>query len=174
MTTSEFLDLDVRPILAGGQDPFAEIMAAVGALAPGQALRIVAPFRPAPLFKVLASRGFSHQASPLPGGAWEVVFRQTGPVPEGVMPIESCSCHASEPAPASSLDTRGLEPPEPMTRILATLETMNDGEVLTVDLDREPLFLLPELAKRGHAWNGAASGDGYQLLVRVGAGKEKA
>ena len=67
-------DLDVRPILAGGSDPFAEIMAAVAALAPDQGLRIVAPFRPAPLIQVLGSKGFSHQERALLGGDWEITF----------------------------------------------------------------------------------------------------
>ena len=38
-------------------------------------------------------------------------------------------------------------------------------------LDREPLFLLPQLRARGHAWvgNHAADASGYRLLVRRGA-----
>ena len=45
------------------------------------------------------------------------------------------------------------------------------GEVVFALLDREPLFLLPQLRARGHAWvgNHAADASGYRLLVRRGA-----
>ena len=58
-----------------------------------------------------------------------------------------------------------------MTRILAALETARPGEVVFALLDREPLFLLPQLKARGHAWvgNHAADASGYRLLVRRGA-----
>jgi len=47
---------------------------------------------------------------------------------------------------------------------------MNNGEVLSALLCREPLFLLPELAKRGHGWRGGFETDGktYKILVRIG------
>jgi TusA-related sulfurtransferase len=74
------------------------------------------------------------------------------------------------------MDNRDLDPPEPMVRILAATEAMANGEVLSALLCREPMFLLPELAKRGHAWRGAFEPDGktYKILIRVGAAKEAA
>src|SRR3546814_14216064 len=71
---TEFVDLDVRPILEAGGEPFGEIMGAIAALGPEQGLRLLAPFKPAPLFDVLAGRGFQHQAPALAGGDWEVLF----------------------------------------------------------------------------------------------------
>jgi hypothetical protein len=43
--------------------------------------------------------------------------------------------------------------------------------VLSALLCREPVFLLPELAKRGHAWSGAFEPDGktYKILIRIDA-----
>lgn len=168
--TVEALELDVRPILAGGSDPFAEIMAAVASLAPGQDLRIVAPFRPAPLIQVLGSKGFTHEERAMGGGDWSVTFRRRDVQAE---PAAQPAPTASDwPEPARHLDNRDLDPPEPMVRILAALETMAPGEVLSAVLAREPLFLLPELAKRGHAWRGGFEADGvYRLLVRIGTGK---
>jgi hypothetical protein len=64
-----------------------------------------------------------------------------------------------------------------MVRILATTESMQEGDVLSALLCREPIFLLPELAKRGHAWRGGFEPDGttYKILVRIGpAGKTAA
>ena len=47
---------------------------------------------------------------------------------------------------------------------------------IALDTLREPMFLLPELAKRGHAWRGGFEPDGktYKILIRVGAAKEAA
>lgn len=59
--------LDVRPLLAAGEEPFDVIMAAVASLPPDGVLEIIAPFEPVPLYSVLRSRGFGHvteQSSP--------------------------------------------------------------------------------------------------------------
>jgi hypothetical protein len=49
------------------------------------------------------------------------------------------------------IDVRGLNPPEPMLAILALLEK-DDVSSLIAHLDREPLFLYPELDERGWAY----------------------
>ena len=61
-------------------------------------------------------------------------------------------------------------------RILAATEAMKEGEVLSALLCREPMFLIPELTKRGHAWRGGFEPDGktYRILVRIGAAKHAA
>jgi hypothetical protein len=53
---------------------------------------------------------------------------------------------------------------------------MKAGEVLAALLCREPMFLLPELKKRGHAWHGAFEPDGttYRILIRIDAGRRAA
>ena len=50
------------------------------------------------------------------------------------------------------LDNRGLQPPEPMVRILETLSALPDGDELHASMDREPLLLYPELERRGFTW----------------------
>jgi TusA-related sulfurtransferase len=74
------------------------------------------------------------------------------------------------PAPVQELDNRELDPPEPMVRILAATESLKEGEVLSALLCREPIFLIPELAKRGHSWRGGFEPDGktYRIFVRAG------
>lgn len=47
-----------------------------------------------------------------------------------------------------SLDVRGLEPPEPLERILGELESLKGDEQLDVTHWREPLLLYPILAER--------------------------
>jgi len=49
----------------------------------------------------------------------------------------------------SALDLRGLEPPEPMVRVLERAATLRPGETLTVLLDRRPAFLYAQLERRG-------------------------
>lgn len=175
MTTS-FVELDIRPILRAGGEPFQKIMENVAALAPGQGLRLFATFKPAPLFSVLGSKGFSHEAQELEGGDWEVLFRPTEAASDRGLKSAAASNALNWPEPARELDNRDLDPPEPMVRILAAAENMREGQVLSALLCREPLFLIPELAKRGHAWRGGFERDGktYKILVRVGAAKEAA
>ena len=48
------------------------------------------------------------------------------------------------------LDNRGLEPPQPMMRTLAALETLPDHEVLTIINDRGPMFLYEQLEELGY------------------------
>jgi uncharacterized protein (DUF2249 family) len=75
MTEENFLELDVRPIVAARRPPMSDILAAVDRLAPGQALRLLAPFEPSPLYTLLGKRGFSHETSRADDGAWVIVFR---------------------------------------------------------------------------------------------------
>lgn len=172
-----FVELDVRPILRAGGEPFGEIMGAVKGLAPGQGLRLFATFKPVPLFRVLGSMGFNHEARELAGGEWQIDFTPSGTVVGGALGQQAGAAHANAPqddawpAPAREMDNRNLDPPEPMVRILAATEEMAEGEVLSALLCREPVFLLPELAKRGHHWRGAFDPDGktYRILIRIGA-----
>ncbi len=174
--TMTFVDLDVRPILRSGGEPFQQIMEAVARLAPGEGLRLFATFKPGPLFSVLGSKGFSHEAIELEGGDWEVLFRPAEHPTAGLAHIAAAADTSDWPDPVQEFDNRDLDPPEPMVRILAATEVLKDGEVLSALLCREPIFLLPELAKRGHAWRGAFELDGktYKILVRVGAAKKTA
>ncbi len=170
---TDFVDLDVRPILQRGGEPFEHIMAAVVALRPDQGLRLLATFKPTPLLSVLGSRGYTHSAREIGDGDWEVLFTPA-PTPTAVdasaPAADNDNAAQAWPAPAITLDHRDLDPPEPMVRILAALESMQRGEVLAALLCREPIFLLPQLVQRGHAWRGGFESDGstYRILVRVG------
>jgi len=173
--TTAFVDLDVRPILRSGGEPFQMIMETVAALEPHQGLRLFATFKPAPLFRVLGARGFTPEAKELADGEWEVLFHRTGADEAGANDAPAATPaadNAAWPEPAQHLDNRDLDPPEPMVRILAATETLAAGEVLSALLCREPVFLFPELAKRGHQWRGAFEPDGttYKVLVRIGTG----
>lgn len=169
--TSPIRELDVRPMLRAGEEPFQAIMNAVDALASGESLRLIAPFRPVPLFSIMASRGYSTSDRLLGGDAWEIVF-----APVAGMQEETGLAVGSSPsaifwgAPIEELELIEFEPPQLIVRILAALESLQAGDVLFVLLARDPGPLFPELAKRGHEWAGNfdASGAVYRLLVRHG------
>jgi uncharacterized protein (DUF2249 family) len=69
-------DLDVRPLLAGGEEPFSTIMASAARVPAGAALRLRTSFEPVPLYDVLSRRGFQHDAHQLGPDDWEIVFRR--------------------------------------------------------------------------------------------------
>ncbi|WP_027556986.1 DUF2249 domain-containing protein [Bradyrhizobium sp. Cp5.3] len=165
---SEFIDVDVRPILRAGGEPFSIIMAALDRLAPGQGLRLYAPFKPVPLFDVMASKGFAHQEAELEAGEWEIRFMPVGSF-EAAEPAPAALADGDWPEPVVHLDNRDLDPPEPMVRILAAAEQLAPGQTLSALLSREPVFLFRELTKRGHQWRGGFTPqkDVYRLTVRV-------
>ena len=167
--TTAFVELDVRPILRNGGEPFEKIMQTVSGLQPGQGLRLYATFKPTPLLHVLGSKGYTHQAKELGGGEWEVLFTPSGSAPASTAAAVSPGDDSAWPSPVQEMDNRDLDPPEPMVRILAAMESMKPGEVLSALLCREPIFLFPELAKRGHSWRGGFEADGstYKVFVRV-------
>lgn len=170
--SQQTLELDVRPILRQGGEPFELIMRTLSSLAPSQGLRLLATFEPVPLFSVLARKGYTHRSRQLGEDDWEVVFTPGAAGKAEDAPLVSASNSDGWPAPKTRLDVRDLDPPEPMVRILAAVAAMQPSDVLAATLDREPVFLFPELKKRGHQWQGGFEADGstYALQVRVGTG----
>jgi uncharacterized protein (DUF2249 family) len=79
MSAIKFKTLDVRPMLAQGVEPYAEIRRRVDALAPGAGLTIVAPFLPAPLIEKLKSEGFASRLERRTDGAWAAFFWRDNP-----------------------------------------------------------------------------------------------
>ena len=66
--------LDVRPDIAKGGDPFSKIMETVKSLKPGEALEVIVPFEPFPLYDVMEGKGFAHTSQASPDGSWRVTF----------------------------------------------------------------------------------------------------
>jgi len=74
MSAIKFQSLDVRPGLARGVEPYAEIRRRIDALTPGRGVAIVAPFLPAPLIEKLKSEGFLSRVERRADGAWAAYF----------------------------------------------------------------------------------------------------
>lgn len=169
---AEPITLDVREELHRGGEPLPRILQTVAGLAPDQALRLLVTFEPLPLYAVLGRKGFGHQAQRRGEGDWEVLFaREPKPAPQAPVPSARAECATAHwPAPRTFLDNRGLEPPEPMIRILDALEHLAPGEVLEALNERDPVFLYPELKARGAAIRTEARAEGVRLLIRRAGG----
>lgn len=69
-----FKRLDVRPLLARGEEPYSVIRARVDSLKPGEGILLLAPFLPSPLIEKLGSEGFESRCERGVGGEWIVYF----------------------------------------------------------------------------------------------------
>ncbi len=69
---SKFKRFDVRPLIAGGEEPFPKIRARADALKSGEGLIVISPFLPSPLVEKLAGEGFGTKVEHGAGGEWMV------------------------------------------------------------------------------------------------------
>lgn len=169
MNESNIITLDVRPDFRAGEHPCDKIQDALGSVGANQTLRLLVPFEPLPLYEVAARKGLGHTARTTPEGDWEVLFsRDSLPTPASATsaaPHTSCGCGCSETGPATVLDVdaRGLEPPQPMVRILEALTTLPVNAALRARTDRRPIHLYPMLEARGFRGDTEEQPDGSFL-----------
>lgn len=65
------------------------------------------------------------------------------------------------------VDGRGLEPPEPMEKVMQALALLRPGQGIRFLLHREPFPLYPLLAERGYRHDTQPQPDGsYVILIR--------
>lgn len=76
--TARTVELDVREYHRRGEEPFEAIMGAVDALGPEDALVLINSFEPLPLYRVMAGKGFDHEAERLAEDHWRITFRRRG------------------------------------------------------------------------------------------------
>jgi uncharacterized protein (DUF2249 family) len=153
MTAAETTVLDVREVAP--RDRHARIFAELSALAAGGILDLRVDHDPRPLWYQL-------QAEQPDRFTWS--YLEQGPDLWRVR-IERNGDDGAPPEPLS-LDNRGLEPPEPLVRILEALTRLSPGQCLLAQTDREPLLLYPQLASRGFSQQTTAQADGG-FLVRI-------
>jgi len=159
--------LDVREEIRNGREPFSLIMQAVARLGSDEQLRLIAPFEPAPLFAVLAQKGFSHVARTTDAGDCEVLFTRssTGPAEASTPTVSNSASGMAKPTvchgrPVVEVDARGLEPPGPLVRILEALATLPEGAQLRARTDRRPIHLYAQLEERGFSGESHQQEDG--------------
>lgn len=140
-------ELDVRPVLDKGGDPFALIMKTTSQLAPDEALHLVVGFEPRPLYEVMRASGRAAHTEER-DGTYHVWFYADPNAPREAARPAGERVPLQEPV---EIDVRGLAPPEPMITILERLTDLGEGARLRVLHHREPHLLYDKLALRGYA-----------------------
>ncbi len=64
------------------------------------------------------------------------------------------------------LDVRGLDPPEPLERVLEALCNLQSGQRIRMTIQREPMLLYPILNRDGYAYetHSMETGD-YEIMI---------
>jgi uncharacterized protein (DUF2249 family) len=165
--STHIVTLDVRDDIRNGREPFGKIMQTVAGLKADEQLRLIAPFEPVPLYGVLGKRGYSHQAKTMPEGGFEVLFTMDSGTPAEP---ESTAVPAQPPpgsqppactgTPVIEVDARGLEPPQPLVKILEALVTLPETARLRARTDRRPMHLYDHLKERGFVGESEEQSDG--------------
>jgi uncharacterized protein (DUF2249 family) len=66
------------------------------------------------------------------------------------------------------IDVCGLEPPEPLERIVAALDSLSVGGSVLVKIDRRPLPLYRMLERNGYVYEERAGPDSlYEITIRL-------
>ena len=139
--------LDVRPILARGEQPFKLINEAARSVAVGEVLSLRTPFDPVPLRDVLAKQEFEAYTTGA-GDDWTTLFYRIREA-RAAKPVITAESGAPVTAEVT-IDVSELVPPEPMMKILAALAELPDGGQLTVHHVRRPMHLYPRLDELGY------------------------
>lgn len=156
----KIIDLDVRPDIQSGSDPFLKIKNTVDLLKEDEALHLINIFEPVPLYFVLGKRGYAHWTEKV-DSVWHIYF------------YKGANNDTDEKAKEESavlddvieLDVRELAPPEPMMQILNTLPRMTGSSVLVVHHHREPMMLYDKLSERGFTAVTNKINDNYYKVI---------
>lgn len=139
----------MRPQLAQGEEPFADIQARLAALSPGDVLLLEATFRPRPLLSLLARQGHGVHGLQLDKAHHVVLVRLGGPL--------------------DLLEVSDLPAPEPLEATLRAAAALQPGASLVARTPRVARFLaerLPDLGVDG-ALVELADGSGLALIWRA-------
>ena len=172
MKKATIIDLDVRPILAGGTDPFEAIMAKLKTMNDDETLRIINTFEPIPLLNILKKKGYDYQTERPESGVVHTYLEKSDataeePVGETTQKDELTYESVMEKFAGKmrEVDVRDLEMPMPMVTILEELELLEAGEALFVNHKKLPQYLLPELKDRDYKWVSKEIGESDLKLI---------
>lgn len=157
-TEANIVELDVRPYLRKKLEPFQVIMDTVKNLNPEDTFVLHATFKPTPLLGVMKTKGFSNKTEKLDKDHWVVTFvhksrKDAFAEEEKAKAVKKTAADPDAGPQVYHLDNRGLEPPQPMIRTLAKLESSNPGDQVVIHNDRVPVFLIEELNSLGYTYD---------------------
>jgi uncharacterized protein (DUF2249 family) len=151
--------LDVRADFKSGQHPCDKIQNAISNVRAGEALRLLVPFEPVPLFDVAANKGLGHKSTQTAEGDWEIIFSHDAASAKSATRPHT-ACGYSSTSEIIEVDARHLEPPQPMVRILEALARLPQGASLRARTDRRPIHLYSHLEDRGFTGESEEQSDG--------------
>lgn len=166
----EIVELDVRPIIDSGKDPFNIITGKIKQLQSGEILKLVNSFEPVPLIQILSKQGFEYYVESINENLVNTYFRKMPGTRIAEASTEKTTVDWSElinrfEANIVTVDVRHLEMPLPMMTILEALEKLQADHALFVYHKRIPMFLLPELAERRFDFRIKEIGEGEVHLL---------
>lgn len=158
MERSNIVELDVRPILKGGVDPFKTIMDKLKELNDDQTLLVINSFEPVPLLNILKNKGYEYEVERPEPGVVHAYLKKSDKVendrddlsssPDIEMTFEQVE--AKYIGQMKEINVVDLEMPLPMVTILEELENLTGSTALYVHHKKLPQYLLPELKDRGY------------------------
>lgn len=176
MMPEQIVQLDVRAMLADGNDPLKYIQQKVKELQQGQVLEIINTFEPVPLIKLLEKQGFQAHINHVNPDLVETYFYKTGS--NTVTELEADTTTSGDwdqilkqyEDKLEEIDVRHLEMPMPMMTILEALEKLPQEKALYVHHKRIPVFLLSELKERKFDYRikEVQEGEVYLLIYKHG------
>lgn len=168
INADKFLQLDVRPIIKSGNDPFLEIMTKIKSLDKDEVLHLINSFEPIPLYSVLESKGFQHWTEK-DGDTINVFFFRNNEIDSkaGNSAVDENSLEKDFDN-IIELDVRELVPPEPMMKILENISRIDESTVMIVHHHRDPVLLYPKLSERGYsAISNKITDDYYKVVIMM-------
>ena len=148
MMVKEPYVLDVRPLLAAGEEPFGAIMAAKAQIKPGQTLLLIAPFPPEPLYALFEAEGYAVQAEEKSPGEWHVFFH----------PHDEKGGKSSR---TRELDLRFLPPPAPLQEALKAVRQLGRGNTVVLHTRFRPVHLFEQLEGEAYDYDSEEVGPNH-------------
>jgi uncharacterized protein (DUF2249 family) len=156
MEKTKIVDLDVRPILESGVDPFNVIMDTLKTMKDDETLKIINTFEPIPLLNILKNKGYEYESERPEEGVVNTYLRKAPEnavdekpeLPENAPELGFDDLERKFAGKMIELDVRHLEMPMPMVSILESIENLDNDHALYVHHKRLPQYLLPELKQR--------------------------
>jgi len=149
----KIVELDVRPVIESGKDPFNIITGKIKQLQTGEVLKLINSFEPVPLIQILSKQGFGYYVETINENLINTYFHKTTCSKVDAATVKKTGEDWNQLKKRFennlvTVDVRHLEMPMPMMTILEELEKLPADHVLFVYHKRIPVFLLPELAER--------------------------
>lgn len=171
LDADQIISLDVRSMLANGNDPLKLIQQHVKELKPGHVLKIINTFEPTPLIKLLEKQGFECDVEMTGKDLVETYFYKINA--EANVKPEAVASDSNDwdellqrfGDKLQKIDVRHLEMPLPMMTILEILDKIPADTALYVHHKRIPVFLLTELKDRHFDYRIKEVNDGEVYLL---------